>query len=133
MSQTKSPFCRALQIKSCLFAADPGPTVTSPDAQHSSKISVINCLGLNTVSRFFSFSTSANRVQKTLRSPIPDLNVEEHGLGRNWPGEVDCRLHPVGPTDSILQRALIKAVGRELGQIGVHPVLDLEADGFHSE
>lgn len=87
----------------------------------------MDCLGLNSASRFSYFS---NRVQKT---PIPDLNVEEHGLGRNWPGEVNCRLHPVGPGDSVLQRALVKAVGRELGQVGVHPVLDLEADGFHSE
>jgi hypothetical protein len=40
---------------------------------------------------------------------------------------------PFGQGDSVLQRALVEGVGRELGQDRVHAVLDLQANRPHTQ
>lgn len=45
---------------------------------------------------------------------LAKLHIEQHGLVRLGPGEVEPRLQPLGHGDAILEGALIEAVAGEL-------------------
>ena len=53
--------------------------------------------------------------------------VEHHWLVHLGPGKVNWQL-PVFSIDPVLQRALIEEVGGELGEGGMHPVLNLQSE-----
>ena len=56
---------------------------------------------------------------------LTQLYIEEHGLVRLRPGEVDAMLNALICGDPILESPLVEAVARELRQGWVHPILHL--------
>ena len=57
---------------------------------------------------------------------------EEGGLGRRWPGEVDLQ-PPILATDPVLEGAVVEEVGGKGRELGVHAVLDFEAERTDAE
>lgn len=54
--------------------------------------------------------------------------VEEHGSFGNGPRKVDILSDSLGSGDTVLKRTFVKHVGRELGQAGVHSILNSESN-----
>jgi hypothetical protein len=59
--------------------------------------------------------------------------MKVHGRRRLRPGEVDVLLEALGGGDSVLEGTFVEHVGGELGEAGVHAVLDLKANGTVAE
>jgi len=62
-----------------------------------------------------------------------EVLVEHHRRICDGPGEVDVLPQPLGRGDSVLERSFVEHVGGELGETGMHSVLDLKSNGTVSE
>lgn len=59
---------------------------------------------------------------------LAKLHIEQHGLVRLGPREVEARLQALSHGDPILEGALIEAVAGELRQGRMHAVLHLQIE-----
>eukprot|EP00961_Rhodomonas_salina_P161244 2170772-Rhodomonas_salina.2 len=82
------------------------------------------------VGRLCAVQVGGARGRQLLRA---QRDVEQHRLRRHWPRELERRALALRVRHSVLERALVEGVGRELGERGVHAVLDLEAHGLHAQ
>ena len=59
---------------------------------------------------------------------MTQILIKEHGCIGKGPWEVDILPEAFRSGDAVLKGTLVEHVGRELGEAGMHPVLDLQAD-----